>query len=309
MVLAVMLVPDSLLAQKKLSKTFSGIKNIRMNTASGNCVIRKSTDSRVTVDLTYSFGEDAYEPVITQEGDRLVIKEKFHGHSSRGSADWMLTVPDNLDIEFSTGSGNIDATDLVLRLKATTGSGNYDLIGVSGEVKLNTGSGNIDLENTKGIVDATSGSGHFRVSKSSGEMTLTTGSGNPKLMDCKGSFRVTTGSGNINGSNISVDGSSSFTTGSGNAEVALASTPQHDLSITSGSGDAVLNFNGNEIKGEIVMKASKKHGEINAPFAFDKTEEISQWKDEVTVQKTVVKGSATPHISISTGSGDATLKK
>jgi hypothetical protein len=137
----------------------------------------------------------------------------------------------------------------------------------------------------------------------------TTGSGNHKLTDSKATFRVTTGSGNITGSNVSVDGSSSFSTGSGNADVALASTPQHDLSIASGSGDAVLNYNGHDIKGEIVMKANKKNGEIYAPFAFDKTEEINAGKDHTTIQKTVVKGATTPHISISTGSGDATLKK
>jgi hypothetical protein len=80
--------------------------------------------------------------------------------------------------------------------------------------------------------------------------------------------------------------------------------------LTSGSGDAELHFNGNEIAGEIVMQANKKNGRIDAPFAFDKTEEIDDNdNDHVTVKKTVVKGSATPLVRISTGSGTAALTK
>lgn len=304
-----MFASQQLLAQKKLNKTFPGVKKIRMSTASGNCVLRKSGDMKVTVDLTYSFDENDYEPVISQEGDLLVIKEKFRGNSSRGNADWELSVPDHIEIQFTTGSGNVEASDLSFNLKATTGSGNYTFNRLSGDLTLNTGSGNIDLDGVTGTIEATTGSGHFRVSKSSGELTLTTGSGSHKLGDSKAVFRVTTGSGNITGNDISITGSSSFTTGSGNTEVVLAAAPQFDISLASGSGDAVLDFNGHDIKGEIVMKAGKKHGEINAPFAFDKTEEISQWKDQVTVQKTAIRGTTTPHISISTGTGEATIKK
>jgi DUF4097 and DUF4098 domain-containing protein YvlB len=308
MALVLALAPLSLFGQKEMSKSFTGIKKIRMTTASGNCLIKKSADASVTVDLKYTYDDD-YEPSMIQEGDRLVIKERFHGRSSRGTADWKLTVPDNLDIQFTTGSGDVEVAGLALELEATTGSGKLVFTSLSGEVEGTTGSGDVELENVRGAIRATSGSGHFRVAKSTGELTLTSGSGDLRLTESKATFRVTTGSGNITGGTISVDGSSSFTTGSGDAEVTLAATPQHDLSLTSGSGDAVLNFNGNEIKGEIVMKASKKHGNINAPFAFDKTEEINQGEDNVTVRKTVVKGSATPHISVSTGSGDATLKK
>ena len=307
--LVAMLAPLSLFAQKEVSKSFTGIKKIRMTTASGNCEIKKSADAGVTVDIKYTYNDDDYEPSITQEGDRLVIKEKFHGQSSHGSADWKLTVPDNLEIQFTTGSGHVEAAGLALDLTATTGSGNLIFTNLKGEVNSNTGSGDVELENVNGTISATSGSGHFRVNKSSGELTLTSGSGNLRLKDSKAAFRVTTGSGDVTGETISIDGSSSFTTGSGDTEVTLAASPKHDLSLTSGSGNASLNFNGNEIKGEIVMKASKKHGKINAPFDFDKTEEIDAWKDNITVQKTVVKGSSTPHILVSTGSGDATLKK
>jgi len=310
LVLIAILGPSSLYGQKEIQKTFNGIKEIRLTTASGNCTIKKSGSAAVIVDLKHTYDDDEYTPSLTQEGDRLVIKEKFHSNNSSGSADWTLTVPDNLDIEFTTGSGDVEASGLSMDLRATTGSGNFVFTNTTGEIKGNTGSGNVELENVDGTINATSGSGGFRVSKSKGELHLTSGSGNFKLSESAAIFHVTTGSGSINGGALALNGSSGFTTGSGKAEIGLASSPKYDLSVTSGSGDAIVNFNGNEINGEIVMRASKKHGNIEAPFTFDKTEEINNsGGNNTTVQKTAIKGNGKPRIAISTGSGDAVLKK
>ena len=220
-----------------------------------------------------------------------------------------MTVPDNLSVKFVTGSGDIEASGLAIDLNATTGSGDFTFNGVSGDLECTTGSGDVELENAGGSISATSGSGSFRVTKSKGNLKLTTGSGSHKLSESAAEFHVTTGSGRINGTAMSLEGASSFTTGSGTAEVQFASSPKHDVSIASGSGDAILNFNGNEINGEIVMKASKKHGSIEAPFEFDKTEEIEHSGSDVTIKKTAVRGTGKPKISISTGSGEAVLKK
>jgi hypothetical protein len=88
----------------------------------------------------------------------------------------------------------------------------------------------------------------------------------------------------------------------------LASAPAHDISLNSGSGDAILDFNGNKIEGLIVMKANKKNGVIKAPFDFDKTEEIEQGRDQVAIKKTTQRGTSDVKISIGTGSGVAQIK-
>ncbi|HMG94302.1 MAG TPA: DUF4097 family beta strand repeat-containing protein [Chryseolinea sp.] len=307
--LAALLLPLTLLAQKDVTKTFSGIKKIRMGTASGSCVITKSGNATVKVDLKYTYDDDDYTPSFDQQGDVLVVKEKFHNNSSNGSADWKLTVPDNLSIEFTTGSGDVEASGLALDLDATTGSGDFTFTGTTGEIECTTGSGDIELENVGGTIKATSGSGGFRVKGAKGKFHLTTGSGSHRISESVAELKITTGSGNINCAGITLEGPSTFSTGSGTAEVQLAASPKHDLSISSGSGDAIANFSGHEINGEIVMKASKKHGNIDAPFAFDKTEEINHSNSDVTIQKTAVRGTGKPRISISTGSGDAVLKK
>ena len=309
MALAALLLPLSVLAQKDITKTFSGIKRIKMGTASGSCIIKKSDNATVKIELKYTYDDDDYTPSFDQQGDVLVVKEKFHSNSSHGSADWKLSVPDNLTIQFSTGSGDVEASGLSLDLNATTGSGDFTFTGTNGEIECTTGSGNVELENVNGTIKATSGSGGFNVKRSKGNLNLTSGSGSHRISESVAELKVTTGSGNINCTGITLEGSSSFTTGSGNAEVQLAASPKHDLAVSSGSGDAVVNFGGNEINGEIVMKASKKHGSIDAPFNFDKTEEIDNHGNDATVQKTAVRGTAKPRIAISTGSGDAVLKK
>jgi hypothetical protein len=46
-----------------------------------------------------------------------------------------------------------------------------------------------------------------------------------------------------------------------------------------------------------------------APFDFEKVEEIKEWGDQVVLKKTVVKGNATPKVTVSTGSGQAVISK
>jgi hypothetical protein len=298
-------------AQNNLDKSFTGIKKIKMNIASGDCKIQKGTTSGVSVSLKHSY-DNGFEPTVEQEGDRLIIKENFRNRSMNGEARWTLTVPDGIDVSFHAGSSNLDISGLSLTLDATTGSGNLTFADLKGDIRATTGSGEVELENFDGEINTSTGSGNTRVSKSKGDITITCGSGNVRVLDSQAIFSASTGSGNISARNVSINGSSRFTSGSGDSELTLSSTPQYDLSVSSGSGNAELNFNGNEIKGQIVMKASKKNGSISAPFDFDQTEEIENgnngdWNNTV-IKKTVKKGNGTQKISVSTGSGKAILK-
>jgi hypothetical protein len=298
-----LMIPLGLVAQKDASKSFDGIKSIRMNTSSGNCKIQKSSNSTVSVKVQYTYDDSDYRPEMVKNGDRLEIREEFLKRSVSGSSDWVLSVP------FNTGSGDIEVADLKINLDGTTGSGDLFLTNVSGEIKGTTGSGNIELRKVNADIRATTGSGDIDLEGSSGDISITCGSGNLNLNDSKASFRAITGSGSIRTRNLAITGSSSFATGSGNARIVLAATPESNLSVASGSGDAEVDFNGNAIQGEIVMRASKRNGRIEAPFEFDKTEEIDNGnRNDVTVEKTVVKGNSNNRIRISTGSGAAILK-
>lgn len=299
-------------AQNTVKKSFSGVKRIRISTSSGDCELRKAPGTSVEVELTHTFDDRSFTPRFEQSGERLELGEEFNGRNFSGSVRWKLAIPDGMKVNFSTGSGNLLVDGVSIDLDATTGSGDLEFSTMKGSVDANTGSGNVDLAGFNGDAKLNTGSGNMDVRDMEGDLDLNCGSGDIKVSQSKAYFSINTGSGNISADKVTITGSSRFNTGSGRARVGLAATPTVDLAVNSGSGDAELNFNGNEIVGQVVMKASKRHGNISAPFEFDKTEEVSNGNNngnDVTIVKTAQRGKGTNRILVSTGSGDAVLRK
>jgi hypothetical protein len=126
----------------------------------------------------------------------------------------------------------------------------------------------------------------------------------------KGKISANVGSGHITGKDVVLTGRGNFNSGSGDVSIQLASAPAYAISVNSGSGDAVLDFNGNKIEGKVIMTVNKKHGKIVAPFPFDKTEELQDGGDDnVRIQKTAQLGSRDIEIKIGSGSGTAEIRK
>lgn len=295
-------------AQKTISKSFTGVNKVELSTGSGNCEIKKGTGNAVLVEIKHTYGED-YSPRFSQVGSMLVVEESNRNNHDHGQSWWTVTLPEGVAVEYSTGSGNFSAAGISSDMKIRSGSGNLAFADLKGAIRATTGSGDVEVTGYVGEGSFSTGSGDISLSRADGELSLTCGSGDIEVDDSKAAIKATTGSGDIAATKLIVKGSSKFTTGSGRARVSLAATATFDISITSGSGDAELIYNGNEIVGEIVMRASKRHGNISAPFEFDSVEEDDRNGDNATVVKTVVKGKGTNRISISTGSGDAVLKK
>ncbi|KYG75905.1 MULTISPECIES: DUF4097 family beta strand repeat-containing protein [Roseivirga] len=299
-------------AQEKVEKTFTGIKSIRLTTASGNGTIKKSTSNQVKVTVEYTYDEDDYTPEFDLSGDRLYIEEDFRrSRWTKGYSEWTLEIPDGLELEFKTGSGNIEVSGINVELNSNTGSGNIEVDRVIGEVRANTGSGNISLRDIDGRTTANTGSGSIRLEniKLKDGARFNTGSGNIRAREVEGELDFNTGSGNIEVEEATITGPSSFNTGSGNARVILASPLSNDLSLNTGSGNATLDFNGQEIEGVFYMKAGDKD-DISAPFRFDKEyEEDRGWRGRKNYVKEAKVGSKDIRIRISTGSGRAVVRK
>lgn len=298
------------LAQTVVKKSYTGVKRIKISTSSGNCDITKSSGNTVEVELSHTLDERSFVPRMEQSGERLEIGEEFKGSNFNGNVRWKLAIPDGLRVNFTTGSGDLIVTGVNVDLDATTGSGDLEFSKLKGTLDGNTGSGDVDLAAFSGEAKINTGSGDMDVRDSDGDIDLNCGSGDIKVSAVKAAFSVNTGSGNVTADKITIAGASRFNTGSGRARVTLAATPTFDLGVNSGSGDAELNFNGNEIIGQVVMQASKRWGNISAPFEFDKTEEVDHGgKDNVTIVKTAQRGKGTNRITVGTGSGDAILRK
>ncbi len=302
--------------QKTINKTFDGVESIRINMASGNGIIKKSNSNQVKITLEYTYDDDDFEPSFDQNGTTLRIKEEFSGGGRnwniRGKSEWTLEIPDGLRVDMNTGSGDLEITGLNIELDANSGSGNVEAENITGDTRLSTGSGNIYARNVDGELRANTGSGTIRVSDVKGDTDLNTGSGNIRANGMEGALQLSTGSGNVDAVGVIITDHSRFSAGSGNVDVELGGELSSDLQLTTGSGNAVLDFNGVKIEGKFTLEASSKNS-ISAPFNFDKEYEEDNGNSRRGRNKRYIKeatiGSKDIRIDVSSGSGSARVRK
>lgn len=158
---------------QQVTKTFTGIKKINLSTSSGSCQLIKGSSAEVQVKVTHTFSPDEYKALMEQEGSTLILKEDFSKRGSySGKSSWVLTIPENMDVKFSTGSGSLEINDLTVNINSNSGSGDYDLNNVKGESKVNTGSGDITIAGYKGDLNINAGSGDIQIKQGEGDLKL-----------------------------------------------------------------------------------------------------------------------------------------
>ena len=293
---------------KEINKTFEAKKNVRIQTVSGDCVVKTGTAGKITVQVKYSErAEDSFEADMQEKSNSLRLRERWHGSSSGGRVEWTVTVPAETEIEFSTASGDFSAEDINIMLDASTASGDISLEKSKGEFEISTASGDINISDANGKFDFSTASGDIKSSQMTGEMEFSTASGDIKLRNGEGLFELSCASGDIEISGIVVKEESSFSTASGDVEVELAESSDYDLELSAASGDVTLDYNGNDIKGYFEFTAKKRSGNIRSPIDFDNEEEYGRNGDEY-VKKSFSRGGQSPKIYLSTTSGRASLK-
>jgi len=280
----------SVSGQERITKTYEGVDEIEISVSSGSAIFKKSSTNKITIELEHTFDIE-YNPTFRKDGSKLDINDKniVRNRNYSGSSTWTFTIPDNLEVEFETGSGDAEIADLTIEFDMSSGSGDFDISNSDGEIEISTGSGDIEASNVKG------------------DLEFSTGSGDIDLDKVVAAIDASTGSGNVDGTDIELSDRSSFSSGSGDVEVALAKSANFDISVSSGSGDAALNFGGNKIDGVLVMEINKDRGRIRTPFDFDTEEEIDQGRNNIKVRKTKKFGSKDIQIRISSGSGTAEI--
>lgn len=151
-----------------ISNEFDGISIIDITTISGNCKVLKHDEQTVKIFLTYNYKPTkSFEPIISKEENKLIIKEKMYGSNS-GHSDWTLMVPKNIDIKIKSASGTIKLERIAGKIQVKTSSGNIDAseITILGDSKFNSSSGNVE------IILNESPQFNILVSSSSGNSTL-----------------------------------------------------------------------------------------------------------------------------------------
>jgi len=293
---------------KEINKTFEAKKSVRIQTVSGDCVVKTGDAGKITVQVKYSErAEDSFEADMQEKSNSLKLRERWHGSSSGGRVEWTVTVPAETEIEFSTASGDFSAEDINIMLDASTASGDITIENSQGEFEISTASGDISIMDSKGEFDFSTASGDIKSSKMTGEMEFSTASGDIKIRNGEGVFELSCASGDIETSGLVIKEESSFSTASGDVEVELAKSSEFDLELSAASGDVTLDYNGNDIKGYFEFTAKKRSGSIRSPIDFDNEKEYGRNGDDY-VKKSFSKGGQTPKIYLSTASGRAMLK-
>ena len=277
--------------KKEIQKSFDSKKLIKIKLILGECVIQKSTDkNKIYVDVVYTYNDDDFEARFREKETSLNIQEKLYGQNNDGYSKWTISVPEDIEVDFSSATGGLYIQGTTIEIDGNTGTGDIELKDTKGEFDLNTGTGDVLAENCEG------------------EFKLNSGTGRVLVEDCTGEFDVNSGTGDVEGRSIVIEYEAEFNSGTGDAEVSGPKGDDFDLSINSGTDDASLILDGTPLEGYFELSAQARRGSIKCPVDFDDEKEYYDG-DNRYVKKSFTKAKETPRYFISTGTGTAILKR
>ena len=257
----------------EINKTFPKKESVQLKCILGSCEVIKSNDDKIHITLKYSFNDEEFHADFNESRGNLLLEEKFLVKEPKGTSFWTIAIPDNIKMNFNSGTGNIS------------------IEGVKSEIKVETGTGSITIKEGESIFNISTGTGSIEVNKSNGK------------------FELTSGMGSLNISDIKIDGISKFTSGMGGVNILLSSSPKYDISASSGFGEVTVNYNGNPLIGCFEFTAKQDQGRISSPVKFEKEERYSDDHFQYDKKSFRIDGQNTPKIKIDTGSGMAKLLK
>jgi DUF4097 and DUF4098 domain-containing protein YvlB len=306
-VLSVFLVGAYAGEKQEIRKSFEAYKTVKLALVSGDCAIEADDQKGIELSVVHTYDSKKYEVVVDKKEGVLILKEKFNGSGS-GDSMWNLSVPRNTEIIFSSASGDGDIKGLTKGLTFKSASGDLECGNIKGNVTVSTASGDLEIKNITGDITVKTASGDIEGGNLKGKMTVKSASGDIELNGLTGSINVRTASGEIELDGLVITGDSSIKTASGEIEVKLEKGNEHNLTLVTASGDVVLDYNGNPLKGMFEFSARKSSGEIISPVKFQKKEETKHHGQKYVVKSFSIGGNS-PKIILKTASGTVELKK
>jgi hypothetical protein len=184
-------------------------EHLHLVTHLGNVIIRTHNSGKV--DFSVQLEADA-----SQRGAKALLREfRVSAHEARdgvyikGVTDseecsgrlWVtvnVNVPNNYNVEVSTGGGNIEIDDLNGRVTLSTAGGNIFTGNIGGSARLDSESGgHISVKNVSGDLVAITGGGHITTGSIAGNATLRTAGGHIRVASVQGVAHLQTGGGNV----------------------------------------------------------------------------------------------------------------
>ena len=293
---------------KQIKREFDNKKEVQIKSVSGDCIVENGNSDKILVVVEYDVTpESAFKPEFDERSNSIRLKERWTGSSS-GHVTWRLKVPKGTEIEFSSASGDLTISNVSGSVEASTASGDITVENSEGEIDISSASGDIEISEAKGELSVSTASGDVKAYNVNGEIELSTASGDIKVKKSYGGLDLSTASGDIDAKGVTLNEEGSFSAASGDIEVSLAKTAEYDIEVSTASGDAILDYSGNELRGYFELTARKDKGDISAPVSFDREEEFEKHGRTYERKSFSTKGNS-PKIIISTSSGKAALKK
>jgi len=163
--------------EERVEKAYADKDEVNIKLVLGDCHIGKSNDNRIHVHLVYTYSDDQFEPKFKERGRKLTLEEKFHGDNPRGYSSWTVDVPEGMEIDFKSATGDLLLEGIDAEIDGNTGTGEIEIREVKGEFDLNTGTGNVDVTNSEGEFDLNSGTGNVRLENAKGNFDANSGTG------------------------------------------------------------------------------------------------------------------------------------
>lgn len=236
-------------------------------------------------------------PPVKQDGNNIRIY-KVEGDLGRHiSINYEIQVPEQTEVESSTGSGSETVEMVKGPVTLSTGSGSVRVREIGSDTQVSTGSGSIELNDIQGAVRAKTGSGSITGDAIAGAFKGETGSGHLEVrLSAPGDVYATTGSGHVelNG----VDGKLYAHSGSGHVEV--TGTPRADWEVHAGSGGVDLHIP-NGVGFDVDAHAGSGSVNVSGPITME-----SSMSDHHSVRGKVRGGG--PNVEVTTGSGSITIE-
>jgi hypothetical protein len=196
----------------------------------------------------------------------------------RMSMEFFIRIPDDLEADLNTASGDISVSDVAALVEINAASGDVEVVNVKSALIISVASGDIDAEKIGGKAKLVSASGDINASVFSKDVEVSTASGDVELSDISGDLTLQTVSGDAtvdgvgsvvfagtsgSGRFMDVRGAVKATASSGDLNFRVTPAADSDFSIKTSSGGIVLRFL-KILPGGYVLRAGTTSGDIEA---------------------------------------------
>ena len=220
-----------------LTNAFEGVKHIALDNLGAGSITVEPGSQRGLVEVSVDAEDDSFVDQVQIRHDHDWLRISFPTRFLRYTKAYVrLGVPDGLTYVIKTGSADISINADIGRSKIISGSGDIT-IGNAVDLECSTGSGDISVARLEGeAARLNSGSGDVSVGEAHCPVTAKSGSGDVVLQSLDGTnLQANSGSGDIG--ITATSGSVDLRSASGSLTVGVADNLPTWLDLNSVSGD------------------------------------------------------------------------